>query len=125
MPTKIFTAGLPYPPLIRVDQSGPLEPAQLAEVLEGARNGWSICVRSESGEPNRGGYFFHVRRDADHFILSDFENISVTKPGGDVIKFDLESLCAFVNHCTGALFSEKMLYLSQSEINFRSDPEDA
>jgi len=127
VPKKVFTAGIPYPPLITLDQGGPLQPAQLAAVLRGAREGWSVCVRSGSGEPKRGGYFFHISRDENakgNFVLKDFDKISVARSDGEVISFDLESLCEFVNHCTGSRFSERMLILSQSEINFRSDPDD-
>ena len=127
MPKKVFTSGIPYPPLTTIDQGGPLKPAQLAVVLGGTREGWSVCVRSESGKPKRGGYFFHISRDENakgNFVLKDFDKISIARSNGDFISFDLESLCEFINHCTGSHFSKRMLILSQSEINFRSDPDE-
>lgn len=127
MPKKVFTTGIPYPPLITLDQSGPLKPAQLAAVLRGPHKGWSLCVRSGAGEPKRGGYFFHVSKDensAGNFILQDFEKVSIARSNGGIVSFDVDSLCEFINHCTGSAFSERMLILSQAEINFRSDPDD-
>ena len=127
MPKKSFT-GLPYPPMVRLDRDIPIRPDDLKPLLDSRRTGVSLCVRSDAidgAKQNRGGYFFHVAplpQDQDGYFLTDFEKIPVTKADGTVIRFNISDLCEIINHCTGTHFSQRYLLLSQTEINFRSDP---
>lgn len=130
MPKKSFD-GLPYPPLVTLDRDDPIRPDDLAPLLRRRPRGVTLCIRSgavEGAKQNRGGYFFHITPNPNnpgHYFLTDFEKIPIARSGHEVIQFDIDDLCEFVNHCTGMRFSESCLLLCQMEINFRSDPDEA
>ena len=118
MPKKKFD-GLPFPPLVKLDTSDPVMPDRLTELLKTRQDGASICIRSATGHPNRGGYFFHVRPHDDtlaRWDIFNFEKIYVAD-------LPLDKLTAFINHCSGLAFDEEAFQLCQTVINFRLDPE--
>jgi hypothetical protein len=109
---------LPFPPLITLDTSNPIQADALADLLRKRQQGVSICVRSAEGHPKRGGYFFHVRasdRTLEHCEIFNFEKIAVAS-------LHLEKLTAFINHCAGLMFDEWAFKFCQTVVNFRLDP---
>jgi hypothetical protein len=126
MAKKSFT-GLPYPPMVRLDQDEPVTVTDLNAVLTKRPAGFSLCVRSAAGNENRGGYFFHIapsRHNSGMYFLVDFDKIVVADSKKAEVVFSIDDLCEFINHCTGLAFSERYLLLSQTELNFRSDPDE-
>jgi len=126
MAKKAFL-GLPYPPLVRLDRDVPVSVADLLALHSERPGGFSVCVRSASGHENRGGYFFHIVPSASaagQYYLVDFERIIVTDSLRREITFTIEELAEFVNHCSGLSFSERYLLLSQTDLNFRLDPDE-
>jgi hypothetical protein len=109
----------PFPPVVIVDTASPISSEQLIETLRDRPDGVTICVRSDTGHENRGGYFFHLKPTDD--TLSDceihnFEQILVAT-------LPLDKATAFVNHCTGLAFDEWSFQFCQSVVNFRLDPD--
>ena len=118
MPKKAF-AGLPFPPLEKINADTPIVEAAVAELLKRRPKGISICIRNPQGHRNRGGYFFHIAKSETHdnlFQVFDFEKTLVKE-------FELAPLTRFINHCTGLAFDEEMFNMCQREINFRLDPQ--
>lgn len=105
-------------PLKVVDKDGLITDADILHALAGDGRA-TICLRYTSGPPKRGGYFFHVRKDAndDTFQLYDFEETIVAN-------ISLSQLCNFINHCSGRLFDPESFALCQSVVNLRQDPGD-
>lgn len=76
--------------------------------------GVSICIVSASGEPNRGGYFFHIRQKTDRICFSTFDR-------ENVISFENTSKCAdFINHVTGRKYDQEMWEQCQY-VNLKTD----
>lgn len=117
--------------MVKINQDDPIKSDNINYILQERPDGVTLCVRSgaaEGANDNRGGYFFHVapiRKSSGRYFITDFDAIPVRKLDGKLIDFDVQELCEFINHCTGVKFSEKYLALSQTEINFRSDPNDS
>ena len=112
---------LPFPPLQLIDSLEAFDVAKLHELASARPNGTSLCLRYSTGEPNRGGYFFHFKPVSDcdcSFMLYDFE-------GKQIHAFSASALVAFVNHCTGKAFDEPSFALCQNYINFTRDDEAA
>ena len=103
-------------PLRLIDKDGLVADLEITGAV-GNGSSATICLRAAAGPPKRGGYFFHVRRNAndDSFQLYDFEqNI--------VAVVSLPELCNFINHCSGRLFDQESFHLCQSVVNLRQDP---
>ena len=70
----------------------------------------TLCVRSSSGHPNRGGYYFCIHKNNDNsFQLETIDD------------FDLDTLVNFINHASGRKFNSELLDYCQNSINFRTD----
>lgn len=106
----------PFPPLVTLDREAPITWAELGPHLERRPSGVSLLVRSERGPPTRGGYFFHLRLADGRVGVHDFS-------GHELLTLDPAGAVEFVNHATGARFSERMLALSQNQVNLREDAE--
>ncbi len=106
---------LPFPPLVLIESDEPLTwDALLARVRSRIDKGVSICLLTKSGDPNRGGYFFHLRRNGGSVFFSTFD-----RP--DVCQLDAgQDVCLLINHAAGRCYDERMWRLSQ-RINLRSD----
>lgn len=75
----------------------------------------TLCVRSSSGHPNRGGYYFCIHKNNDNsFQLETIEGVYVDD-------FDLDTLVNFINHTSGRKFNSELLDYCQNSINFRTD----
>ncbi|OBQ20097.1 MAG: hypothetical protein AN488_13505 [Anabaena sp. WA113] len=110
---------IPFPPLVKIDVNEPLSVDEVTKILKSRDEGISICVRSQEGHPDRGGYFFHILpkdKNITQCEIYNFEKISVSK-------LELSELTDFINHCSGLQFSKTAFHLCQSVINFRLDPE--
>lgn len=96
-----------------LDSDQPLTLQHIRENL-GDALGVSLCIRSVNGPTNRGGYFFHFRRNNADFQVLDIENnlIGTLNP---------DDLVRFINHVSGRQFDADMLLYCQSEVNFRQD----
>lgn len=115
MPRNII-GQVPFPPLIVVNTDNPLKLEEIDAMLVERPTGVSICIRSQDGHPNRGGYFFHFSKDFElgEITLFDFE-------GRSLHTFIPASFSNFVNHCTGNVFDDEAFRLCQAKINFRQD----
>ena len=114
MPTLIE---LPFPPLLVRELDGPvtwdwLEP----EIRDRLEAGVSLCIVSNRGATNRGGYFFHLQKKGKGFVFSTFD-----RP--DVLAFDSGKECAtFMNHVSGRRYDDNMWTKCQ-EVNLKTDEE--
>lgn len=118
MPRNTLEA-LPFPPLKVIDQNAPVDATQLRAFLDTKTDtdGVSILIRSETGHPERGGYFFHFRRSTAtpiEYELFDFQKTRVAAMTED-------ELILLINHCSGRQYSEASYLVCQNEINLRSD----
>ena len=77
-----------------------------------------LCVRSATGHPNRGGYFFCIRYNnaTNQYELETVEGIRVAN-------FTENNIVIFINHVAGLQFNNDMLLYCQNNINFRHDEE--
>ena len=118
MPKNLLN-GLPFPPLLILDQDAPIREEQIRKLFESGRenNGISILVRNESGHQDRGGYYFHIKKNSNkvkEYFLYDFEKSKVSS-------LHESDLILLINHCSGREFSPKSYSVCQNEINLRND----
>ncbi len=84
-------------------------------MLMGKESGIMLCVRSATGHPNRGGYFFCISQKGDNtYTLETIEGVYVDTFSGD-------KLITLINHASGRAFDTEMLDYCQNNINFRTD----
>jgi hypothetical protein len=110
---------IPFPPLVKIDVNEPLSVDEVTKILKSRDEGISICVRSQEGHPDRGGYFFHILPKDKNITLCEIYNFEKKS----VITLTVNNLTDFINHCSGLQFSKTAFHLCQSVINFRLDPE--
>lgn len=110
---------VPFPPVVRIDTATPISLEQLSEIMRTRVDGTTICVRSDTGHENRGGYFFHLRPTDN--TLSDCEIYNFERILVAILP--LNRTTAFVNHCAGLAFDEWSFQFCQSVVNFRLDPD--
>jgi hypothetical protein len=93
---------LPYPPLVTLDVTQPLEWLQLEEKY-GARLavGLSILIRPYGGPELRGGYFFHLRREGTQILFFAFDGQHQVAAESGV------AAAALMNHVAGLAYSEE------------------
>ena len=103
----------PRYPLFIINSDVPITIQQLADCFT-STNGITLCVRSEEGHSQRGGYFFCILKTIDRFNLETFEGVFVDS-------FSIDTLVRFINHASGRLFDYEMLSYCQNTINFRVD----
>lgn len=103
--------------MVTVDTDVSLTKEKLSETLKG-RDGVTLCIRTQNGHNERGGYFFNIQRNPDKtYNLLTIEN-SIAD-----INIPEEKLLRFINHASGLAFDSEMLDYCQNCINFRSDEE--
>lgn len=118
MPKKEL-GGAPFQPVVRLDTATSISLEQLAEILRERLEGATICVRSDTGHENRGGYFFHLKPTSTSLTECEIYNFEKTL----VATLPLDKTTAFVNHCAGLTFDEWSFQFCQSVVNFRLDPD--
>ena len=104
----------PQFPVVTLDTDSPIDENIINNYLSRNKD-VTICVRSETGHENRGGYFFTLRKSDDNLII--LESIE----GEYIDTLSLEKTVNFINHSTGLKFDKKMLEYCQNKINFRND----
>ena len=105
--------GKPPFPLHVLDTDEPVSLESLIREM-GKRNRMTLCIRSARGHERRGGFFFHLRRDANGFDFLDFQ-------GAPILSLPGELAVKLVNHVTGLTFDQDCLLLCQRVINLRHD----
>jgi hypothetical protein len=90
-----------------LDVANGVEEAQLLRMLDNSEGGVSICVRHNQGDPDRGGYFFHIRKMDDNFLFKTFKDREAW------IAEDIKEAIRFVNHVCGFEYDEEMWKVSQ------------
>ncbi len=104
----------PWYPIVTKDTDIALTNEQVISLFSD-RNSITLCVRSSSGHPNRGGYYFCIHKISNHlFQLETMEGVYVDS-------FDLDILVNFINHASGRKFNSELLNYCQNNINFRTD----
>lgn len=103
----------PQYPLVIIDSDKPISIEQLADCFAN-RNCITLCMRSEEGHSQRGGYFFCISKNIGRFSLETIEGVFVDS-------FFIDTLVKFINHASGRLFDNEMLSYCQNTINFRVD----
>lgn len=108
----VKSRGLPFDALNFMTRSE-LSPTNLKNCLESAKEkgfkGVSVCIRTEKGSEERGGYIFHYRSEDDYIELLYF-------PFDEGYKRKLESwkeLHELISHVIGKEWNEDMWKLSQ------------
>lgn len=100
-------------PLKRLDKDELVTLRDLEQTL--APQGMAtISLRSSLGPPDRGGYFFNLRKEGDLFHIFDFE-------GNEVGTLTSVQIVRFVNHVSGRLFDQEMFTYCQAVVNLRQD----
>lgn len=101
-------------PLITVDTNTPINQEQFSNLFN-TNDGITLCIRSETGHDNRGGYFFCIQKINDNsFSLETMEQVIIRD-------FSREDMIKFINHTSGLCFDETILQYCQNEVNFRAD----
>ena len=104
----------PQYPIVTKDTDIALTNAQIQSLFCN-KDSITLCVRSSSGHPNRGGYYFCIHKNNDNsFQLETIEGVYVDD-------FDLDTLVNFINHASGRKFNSELLDYCQNSINFRTD----
>lgn len=104
----------PQYPIITKDTDIALTNEQVLSLFTNSDN-ITLCVRSSSGHPNRGGYYFCIHKNNDSsFQLETIEGVCVDT-------FNLDTLVNFINHASGRKFNSELLDYCQNSINFRTD----
>lgn len=115
MPKRPLT--LPFPQLLILPRSGLITWEWLEPLIQARLDqGVSFCVTFGSGNPKRGGYFFHLRRTADGFEFCTFDRSNVLTLGSG------DECATLMNHVSGRAYDEQMWRLCQ-RVNLRSDEE--
>ena len=112
MPTPI---SLPFPPLQVVELDGLVTWDWLERLIrDRLAAGVSLCIVGGVGAPNRGGYFFHLRKEVEGFAFSTFDRPNALTFGSG------EECAAFINHVTGRLY-DKNMWAKCQKANLRTD----
>ena len=105
----------PQYPIRVMNTDTPISLCQLHEAFD-TLDAITLCIRSNVGHTNRGGFFFCIKRDqsTDQMILESIE--------GDIIDiFSSNNMVTFINHVSGLQFNKEILIYCQNHINFRTD----
>lgn len=103
--------------LVKLDCDEIIDWDHINNLNENLENGVSLCLRSENGHPQRGGYFFHFIKDStntDKYTVYDFYK-------NKIIVFSETEMINFINHFSGRKFNFEIFDLCQKVINFRID----
>lgn len=104
----------PQYPIITKDTDEALTSDQILSLFN-YQNNITLCIRSGSGHPNRGGYYFCIHKNNESsFELETIEGVYVDN-------FNLDTLVNFINHASGRKFNSELLDYCQNSINFRTD----
>jgi len=103
----------PRYPLIKIDTNTPITTGQISTLLN-ENEGITLCVRQETGHPNRGGHFFCIHLESGKVILETIEQEYVDS-------FTIEDIVRFINHASGLQFDRNMQSYCQNSLNFRAD----
>lgn len=105
----------PQYPIKLLDTNSPISLEQLLNLFD-ELDAITLCVRTENGHQNRGGYYFCIRKsqDADEMLLETIEGDAVTV-------LPQVQMLRFINHASGLAFDQEMLVYCQNSINFRVD----
>jgi hypothetical protein len=112
MPTPLT---IPYPPLILIESDEPLTWQVLITSIGGRiDDGVSICLQASTGNRNRGGFFFHLKRTQQGVTFRTFNRDAV------LTLVTEDEVIDFVNHVSGRLYNRHMWEQAQL-VNLRSD----
>lgn len=104
----------PQYPIKTLDTDNVISSSQISALLSDCHQ-ITLCVRSEYGHPNRGGYYFCIsEKSTDAYDLETIEGVYVDT-------FSLDDLTTLINHASGKEFNQQMLDYCQNSINFRTD----
>lgn len=100
--------------IIPLDTDTPLDENSLNKCFSSKKE-IILCVRSKSGHPKRGGYFFRMERTSKDYIdLKTFD--------GDFIdKLHIKKMARFINHTSGLMYDKEILSYCQNTINLKHD----
>jgi len=111
----ITKLNLPYPPLRIIESDKEISWESLYKnIKDKIDKGVSICIVSEKGEEDRGGYFFHFKRIKDGIAFTNFD-----KSIQFIVKDENQAL-KLINHASGRKYDEEMWELCQ-KVNLRTD----
>ena len=104
----------PKYPIKTLDTDNVISSAQITYLLSDSHQ-LTLCVRSENGHPNRGGYYFCIsEKSTNTYDLETIEGVYVDT-------FSIDDLTTLINHASGKKFNREMLDYCQNSINFRTD----
>lgn len=100
----------PFGEPIQIDSDGPISLDKLEECCRTRPRGFTMRIRTEQGNNERGGYLFHIKEVDEKFVILDYRKRIVWK-------FEsTKDLLKFLNHAAGRRFDQDMLHVSE-EIN--------
>lgn len=86
------------------------------------RKSVTLCIRTKTGDPNRGGYFVSGIIDNKTFSLRNFDGKELTSSSErEIALLSFDELVRFINHVSGRQYDEEMYELCSNHLNFRSD----
>ena len=101
--------------LVTIETDSVITESKLNDLIRD-KQGITLCIRSKTGNENRGGYFFCIEKNSnDDFKLLTMESIVITE------SIALSKLTRLINHASGLAFDDNILHYCQNEINFRED----
>lgn len=102
----------PFGDPIQIDTDDSVSVSALTELCRSRPKGFSIRIRSSTGNSDRGGYLFHVRMIGSGFAILDYR--------GRVLHVfnSLVDLRRLINHAAGREFDSAMFEIAE-EINLK------
>ena len=108
---------LPDPkyPIVKLDTDDPLSSSDLKKLL--VKPGVTLLIRSATGHPGRGGYYFQIEVRDTEYVLHPFDQ----KSDIDVYVVDFDLLLKLVNQMSGRQFDKEAMLYVRHEIDMRTD----
>lgn len=105
----------PQYPIVKIDTDTPLTSKQLHSLLSAP--GVTLLVRSSTGHPGRGGYYFQIEIGQGEYILHPFDQ----KNSEDTFAVDFDLLLRLINQMSGRKFDKEAMMYVRHNINMPID----
>ena len=105
----------PEYPIVKVDTDEPLTADALRRLL--IKPGVTLLIRSATGKPGRGGYYFQIEILDTEYVLHPFDQ----KGDTDVYSVDFDLLLKLINQMSGRQFDKDAMFYVRHEINMPTD----
>lgn len=114
---KTMSMQLPDPqyPIVLIDTDEPITAERLKDTL--VRPGITLLIRSKTGDPKRGGYYFQIECSNGDYVLHPLDQ----KGPSDVYVVSFDLLLKLINHMSGRRFDKEAMLYVRHVIDMRAD----